>query len=208
MPWAFKTHLSPIELIKAFYFSILDCLIPCNSSSFHAELDEAWEKCWIKESRFEIIHQIPVAATIILNLFFLINIVRVVVGKLRRGPANDGSGSGASRSSLQALRATLLLVPLLGLNFLLTPFRPENGVAWEHFYDLLSAITTSFQGLCVAILFCFCNGEVQAQIKRKWNVAMFRPRANSCTVTTVSDSKHHPGNYVRSSYHPNGKEKV
>ncbi|KAF7288061.1 hypothetical protein GWI33_000115 [Rhynchophorus ferrugineus] len=158
--------------------------------------------CWIKESRFDIIQQIPVAATIFLNLIFLINIVRVVVVKLRMGPANDGQGGGggASRSTLQALRATLLLVPLLGLNFLLTPFRPQGGHMWENLYDLVSAITTSFQGLCVAILFCFCNGEVQAQIKRKWRTATFRPRANSCTVTTVS--------FVRSSYPHNGEEKV
>ncbi|CAH1280307.1 unnamed protein product [Diabrotica balteata] len=156
--------------------------------------------CWIKDSRFEIINQIPVAATIILNLFFLINIVRVVVMKLRKGPA-EGQGSGASRSSLQALRATLLLVPLLGLNFLLTPFRPENGEPWLYFYDLISAVTTSFQGLLVAILFCFCNGEVQAQIRRKWsNVQTFRPRANSCSATTMS--------YVKSTYQTNGREKV
>ncbi|XP_030754133.1 calcitonin gene-related peptide type 1 receptor-like [Sitophilus oryzae] len=147
--------------------------------------------CWIKESRFDIIQQIPVGATIFLNLIFLINIVRVVVVKLRMGPAHDGQGGGggASRSTLQALRATLLLVPLLGLNFLLTPFRPQGGHMWENIYDIVSAITTSFQGLCVAILFCFCNGEVQAQIKRKWRAATFRPRANSCTVTTVSVSK-------------------
>ncbi|CAH1101413.1 unnamed protein product [Psylliodes chrysocephalus] len=155
--------------------------------------------CWIKESRFEIINQIPVAATIILNLFFLINIVRVVVVKLRKGPA-EGQGSGASSSSIQALRATMLLVPLLGLNFLLTPFRPENNEPWLYFYDLLSAVTTSFQGLCVAILFCFCNGEVQAQIKRRWSTATFRPRTNSCSATAVS--------YVRSSLPNNDKDKV
>ncbi|XP_066147489.1 calcitonin gene-related peptide type 1 receptor-like isoform X2 [Euwallacea fornicatus] len=160
--------------------------------------------CWIKEFKYDIIQQVPVAATIGLNLIFLINIVRVVVLKLRRGPANDGQGAGGtSRSTLQALRATLLLVPLLGLNFLLTPMRPQAGYPWEYVYDIVAAITTSLQGLCVAILFCFCNGEVQAQIKRKWRTAMFRPRANSCTVTTVSVRK-----FVRTSYPHNGEEKV
>jgi len=72
-----------------------------------------------------------------------------------------------------------------------------------------------FQGLCVAVLFCFCNGEVSpydygnsrfclrvsqpschimifsrqviAQFKRKWDgSALMRKRANSCTATTVS----------------------
>ncbi|XP_074026985.1 diuretic hormone 31 Receptor isoform X2 [Leptinotarsa decemlineata] len=190
--WAFisQNNLLTGMMIIGWGIPLVTTIIYVPVRSVMGKGDEL-EMCWIKDSRFEIIHQIPVAATIILNLFFLINIVRVVVVKLRRGPANDGSGTGASRSSLQALRATLLLVPLLGLNFLLTPFRPENGVAWEHFYDLLSAITTSFQGLCVAILFCFCNGEVQAQIKRKWSTAMFRPRANSCTVTTVSGTSYH-----------------
>jgi calcitonin receptor-like len=94
----------------------------------------------------------------------------------------------------------MLLVPLLGLNFLLTPFRPETNNPWEYVYEVVSAMTASLQGLCVAILFCFCNGEVIAQVKRKWRTVMFRPRANSCTVTTVS--------FVRSSYPNNGEEKV
>ncbi len=42
------------------------------------------------------------------------------------------------------------------------------------------------QGLCVALLFCFFNGEVIAQVKRKWRVVFFRPRANSYTATQVS----------------------
>ncbi|KAJ8913854.1 hypothetical protein NQ315_003763 [Exocentrus adspersus] len=165
--WAFisQSNLLVGMMIIGWGIPMITTLIYVPVRSLMGEGEEL-EMCWIKESRFEIIHQIPVAATILLNLFFLINIVRVVIVKLRRGPANDGHGSGASRSSLQALstqeisyetfqftprmcysyRATLLLVPLLGLNFLLTPFRPENGGPWEHFYDLLSAITTSFQG--------------------------------------------------------------
>lgn len=114
-------------------------------------------------------------------------------------------------------RATFLLVPLLGLHYLVTVFRPPKGHPWERAYDVTSAITASFQvsafcvqlfdkirnglpdrledpsvalqksvvhavdlsmctlsivglqffvflvlkGLCVAIFFCFCNGEVR-----------------------------------------------
>lgn len=61
-------------------------------------------RCWTGDSKFAIIQQVPVAGTIILNFLFLINIVRVLVLKLRSGPAHDGQGTGASRSSLQALR--------------------------------------------------------------------------------------------------------
>lgn len=58
----------------------------------------------MKECKYDIIQQVPVAATIFLNFIFLINIIRVVVMKLQRGPANDGQGSGTSRSTLQAFR--------------------------------------------------------------------------------------------------------
>jgi hypothetical protein len=46
---------------------------------------------------------------------------------------------------LQALRATLLLVPLLGLHYLVTPFRPSENHPWEGVYEVTSAITASFQ---------------------------------------------------------------
>ncbi|XP_031351143.1 calcitonin gene-related peptide type 1 receptor-like isoform X2 [Photinus pyralis] len=155
--------------------------------------------CWMNEGRYNIILQIPVCATVFLNVIFLFNILRVLLIKLRRGPHMHGAGSsGTSRTSLQALRATLLLVPLLGLNFLLTPFRPEENHPWERAYEVVSAVTASLQGLCVAILFCFCNGEVLAQMRRKWQIATFRTRANSCTVTTVS--------FVRTSGYPGGTE--
>lgn len=42
-------------------------------------------------------------------------------------------------------RATLLLVPLLGMQFMLTPFRPEPGNQWEIVYEVISAFTASFQ---------------------------------------------------------------
>ncbi|KAF4520989.1 hypothetical protein B566_EDAN002485 [Ephemera danica] len=168
------------------------------SASEHSETAE----CWIHDSRYTVVLVAPVCASMVISLLFLCNIVRVLVIKLRAGPR---VGARPSRSVLQAVRATLLLLPLLGLHYLLTPFRPEEKASpgWQQGYEVLSAITASFQGLCVAILFCFCNGEVIGQVKRKWqqHVAQFRPRANSCTATTVS--------FVRSTAAPlPGEEKV
>ncbi|XP_070160430.1 calcitonin receptor isoform X5 [Polyergus mexicanus] len=142
------------------------------------------EQCWINEGNYMNVLVYPVCVSTMLNLLFLFNIVRVLLMKLRAGPA---IGTRPSRSMLQAFRATLLLVPLLGLHYLVIPFRPPKKHPWEHFYEVLSAITASFQGLCVAVLFCFCNGEVIAQFKRKWDGnTLLRKRANSCTATTVS----------------------
>ncbi|KAJ2938040.1 hypothetical protein O0L34_g14494 [Tuta absoluta] len=143
--------------------------------------------CWMEEtSPLELV--ILVGTAVLLNVGFLCNIVRVLCTKLRAG----GGPAGAQRPSataLHALRATCLLAPLLGLQYLLTPIRPtyeDLPSNWFRVYEYVSALTTSLQGLCVAVLYCFCNGEVLAQLRRKWRVLTFRPRANSTTNTTVS----------------------
>ncbi|KAG8232149.1 hypothetical protein J437_LFUL012121 [Ladona fulva] len=148
----------------------------------------------------------PVCVSMIANLIFLVNIVRLLLTKLRdqplpqppSPPANRrktgkksrgrdtealdsesngsaprwGGGSGTfsrkqsssaaatARRSRKAVRATLILIPLLGLQYVLTPFRPESGAPGEALYQILSAVVASYQGLCVALLFCFFNGEV------------------------------------------------
>lgn len=61
----------------------------------------------MNEGTYNIILQIPVCAAVSLNVIFLFNIVRVLLIKLRKGPQVGGGGggaSGASRTSLQALR--------------------------------------------------------------------------------------------------------
>ncbi|XP_055676478.1 calcitonin gene-related peptide type 1 receptor isoform X2 [Lutzomyia longipalpis] len=141
-------------------------------------------QCWANETSYTNILVAPVVISMLLNLLFLCNIVRVLLLKLK-APAGP-HGGGPSRTVLQAFRATLLLVPLLGLQYILTPFRPAPGHPWERVYETVSAFTASFQGLCVASLFCFFNGEVMAQVKRKWRTLFFRPRANSYTATQVS----------------------
>lgn len=58
--------------------------------------------------------------------------------------------------TLKKHSATLLLVPLLGLQYILTPFKPEPGHSWERAYETISAFTASFQ-VSVGNVLNLCN---------------------------------------------------
>uniref|UniRef100_A0A1B0D880 Uncharacterized protein n=1 Tax=Phlebotomus papatasi TaxID=29031 RepID=A0A1B0D880_PHLPP len=67
-----------------------------------------------------------------------------------------------------------------------------NNSLWLLWYRVVLGspeVLEQSEGLCVASLFCFFNGEVMAQVKRKWRTLFFRPRANSYTATQVSVSE-------------------
>ncbi|XP_059050164.1 calcitonin gene-related peptide type 1 receptor isoform X2 [Achroia grisella] len=180
-------------------------LLPVPSAAVHAARRLAADErlCWMDEGAPRPELAVLVCVAVLLNLGFLCNIVRVLCTKLRAGGGVGGGAGGAARPSataLHALRATCLLAPLLGLQYLLTPFRPAHTARWWLLYEFASALTTSLQGLVVAVLYCFCNGEVLAQLRRRWRVLTFRPRANSTTNTTVS--------FVRSAAPGAGEDKV
>ncbi|CAH1788541.1 unnamed protein product [Owenia fusiformis] len=71
-------------------------------------------------------------------------------------------------STRKATRAILILVPLLGLQYLFILYRPDTDERGLQIYSIISAFVTSFQGLFVACIYCFFNGEVIAIMKRKW----------------------------------------
>ncbi|GAB5575813.1 calcitonin gene-related peptide type 1 receptor [Prionailurus iriomotensis] len=149
------------------------------------------DNCWISSDThlLYIIHG-PICAALLVNLFFLLNIVRVLITKLKV------THQAESNLYMKAVRATLILVPLLGIEFVLLPWRPEGRIA-EEIYDYIMHILMHYQGLLVSTIFCFFNGEVQAILKRNWNQYKIQfgnsfshsdaLRSASYTVSTISD---------------------
>lgn len=72
------------------------------------------------------------------NFFFLLNIVRVLVTKLR------DTHRAESNMYMKAVRATLILVPLLGIQFVVIPWRPESKLAGEA-YDYVMHVLMHYQ---------------------------------------------------------------
>ena len=72
-----------------------------------------------------------------LNFFFLLNIIRVLVKKIKESQED-------SYIYLKAVRATLILVPLLGVQFVILPWRPSHPV-FGKIYDFVMHSLIHFQ---------------------------------------------------------------
>ncbi|XP_013418466.1 corticotropin-releasing factor receptor 2-like [Lingula anatina] len=121
------------------------------------------DKCWDNYAGHPLFWIIaaPSIAAIVINLFFLIKIICILVTKLT---ANNTVETNQVR---KALKAILVLFPLLGITYLLYVL-PSNDKISKAAYHIVNAILQSSQGIFVSIIYCFLNGEVQAAIKKKW----------------------------------------
>ncbi|XP_016106021.1 calcitonin gene-related peptide type 1 receptor [Sinocyclocheilus grahami] len=119
------------------------------------------DKCWIMNINLLYIIHSPIQVALLVNLFFLLNIVRVLITKLRVTHCIE------TNVYMKAVRATIILVPLLGAQFILVPLGPSGRVS-RVIYEFFMNVFAHFQGLLVAVIFCFCNGEVQSALRRKF----------------------------------------
>ncbi|KAL0593550.1 Vasoactive intestinal polypeptide receptor 1 [Plecturocebus cupreus] len=119
--------------------------------------------CWdtIDSSLWWIIKG-PILTSILVNFILFICIIRILLQKLRPPDIRKTGSSPYSRLA----RSTLLLIPLFGVHYIMFAFFPDNFKAEVKM--VFELIVGSFQGFVVAILYCFLNGEVQAELRRKW----------------------------------------
>ncbi|KAM4629868.1 vasoactive intestinal polypeptide receptor 1 [Polymixia lowei] len=133
----------------------------------------------------------PITTSLLVNFIIFINVIRILVQKLK---SPGVSGNDASHF-MRLAKSTLFLIPLFGMHYMVFAFLPENTGAEARIFIELGL--GSFQGFVVALLYCFLNGEVQAELKKrfwKWQTQSYlsyskRRRTlfiESSTVTQIS----------------------
>ncbi|KAM4560018.1 calcitonin gene-related peptide type 1 receptor-like isoform 2-T2 [Odontesthes bonariensis] len=146
------------------------------------------DKCWVSSatSLLYIIHA-PICAALVVNFFFLLNIVRVLITKLRV------THQAESSLYMRAVRATLILIPLLGIQYVLLAYKPHDHWISEIYLYIMNVLM-HYQGLLVSTIFCFFNGEVQTVLRRHWNLQRMQ-----FTGTFANADFFRPASYVASS---------
>ncbi|CAH2281837.1 parathyroid hormone parathyroid hormone-related peptide receptor [Pelobates cultripes] len=144
-------------------------------------------ECWdLSAGYLKWIIQVPILAAILVNFGLFLNIVRVLATKLRE---TNAGRCDARQQYRKLLKSTLVLMPLFGVHyivFMALPYTEVSGTLW-HIQMHYEMLFNSFQGFFVAIIYCFCNGEVQAEIKKswsRWTLALdFKRKARSGSTT-------------------------
>nr|XP_057939975.1 glucagon receptor isoform X1 [Doryrhamphus excisus] len=128
------------------------------------ENEECWERninmgyWWIIRS--------PILVAYLINFFIFIRIIKILMSKLRAHQMRY------TDYKFRLAKSTLTLIPLLGIHAILFTFVIDESVPKGSMLRLLrlfcDLLLNSFQGLLVAILYCFVNKEVQSEILKKW----------------------------------------
>ncbi|XP_051267166.1 vasoactive intestinal polypeptide receptor 2-like isoform X2 [Dicentrarchus labrax] len=107
----------------------------------------------------------PIIASVIINFILFISIIRILVQKLR---CTDVGGNERSQYRRLA-KSTLLLIPLFGINYVVFVYLMEPTNKTMNYIKIFFELGLgSFQGLIVAVLYCFLNSEVQSELRRTW----------------------------------------
>ncbi|XP_053231606.1 glucagon receptor [Podarcis raffonei] len=123
-------------------------------------------QCWSTNHNmgFWWILRFPVFLAILINFFIFIRIIQILVSKLRAHQMRY------TDYKFRLAKSTLTLIPLLGIHEVVFAFVTDEHAQGtlryvKLFFDLF---LSSFQGMLVAILYCFVNKEVQSELMKKW----------------------------------------
>ncbi|XP_069378261.1 growth hormone releasing hormone receptor, like [Paralichthys olivaceus] len=121
-------------------------------------------ECWDinEESPYWWIIKGPIVVSIAVNFMLFMNIIRILIQKLNPRLIQFNNSSQYRRLT----KSTLLLIPLFGTHYMFFNFLPDYfSVNLRLCIELCMG---SFQGLLVAILYCFLNQEVQKEVHMQW----------------------------------------
>ncbi|XP_037109190.1 glucagon receptor isoform X2 [Syngnathus acus] len=126
------------------------------------------EECWERNINmgFWWIIRSPILVAYLINFFIFVRIIKILMSKLRAHQMRY------TDYKFRLAKSTLTLIPLLGIHAILFTFVIDESVPKGSMLRLIrlfcDLLFNSFQGLLVAILYCFVNKEVQSEMLKKW----------------------------------------
>ncbi|XP_071812002.1 corticotropin-releasing factor receptor 2-like isoform X3 [Apostichopus japonicus] len=157
-----------VDQIKFYWYCAIGWVVPlffagtflivCISTQFEDK---------VKDVALQIFVVLPITTVLVLNSIFLLNIVRILMSKLR-----ESSGDTQLKHYRRTARATLVLVILLGISYVFPIFvlnlisgLPDMAVI---VIMIINTIVGGLQGFLVSLIYVFMNSEVKSVITRKW----------------------------------------
>ncbi|KAG0426258.1 hypothetical protein HPB47_026629 [Ixodes persulcatus] len=121
----------------------------------------------------------PRLVALLVNFVFLVNIIRILVTRVKSAVSVE------TTQFRKAIKATVLLFPLLGITHLLFCINPKDeDMGLKEAYMIINAIPTvlagesTHTGIFVAVLYCFMNSEVQTAVRNAYLRAAIRRNPN------------------------------
>ncbi|XP_017791686.1 PREDICTED: diuretic hormone receptor-like [Habropoda laboriosa] len=122
---------------------------------------------WMVSHPYDWFYQAPAILVLCINVIFLFMIMWVLITKLW------SSTNAETQQYRKASKALLVLIPLLGVTYVLVLMGPTEGQVANAF-SYTRAVLLSSQGLFIALFYCFLNTEVQNTVKHhivRWTTA-------------------------------------
>ncbi|XP_068106206.1 gastric inhibitory polypeptide receptor isoform X2 [Hyperolius riggenbachi] len=139
-------------------------------------------QCWERNDNrsYWWIIRSPILFAVLVNFIIFLRILHILVLKLRANQMRT------SDRKYRLAKSTLTLIPLLGIHEAVFNLIPEESARGRLRYSKLGLelLLSSFHGLLVAVLYCICNKEVQAELRRKLHDT-FRRSHSSCTSRSL-----------------------
>ncbi|MED6255669.1 hypothetical protein ATANTOWER_013077, partial [Ataeniobius toweri] len=146
------------------YISVTLILVSCLSAGVPVFFILLWigsrvyyedTECWdnTRDSPYWWIIKGPIVVSIAVNFMLFVNIIRILIQKLNPRLIQFNNSSQYRRLA----KSTLLLIPLFGTHYMFFSFLPDYLNNLRFYIELCLG---SFQGLLVAVLYCFLNQEV------------------------------------------------
>uniref|UniRef100_H3AX68 Parathyroid hormone 2 receptor n=1 Tax=Latimeria chalumnae TaxID=7897 RepID=H3AX68_LATCH len=139
-------------------------------------------RCWeLSAGNTKWIYQAPILAAIGLNFIMFVNTLRILVTKIRE---TNAVGCDSRKQYRKLAKSTLILILVFGVHYIVFIGMPHTftGLGWE-IRMYLELFFNSFQGFFVSVVYCYCNGEVQTEVKKtwtKWNLSFDWKRTTQC----------------------------